>query len=272
MMGASHAVSGAAAWVALTSTAPIALGAHPLPPQGVIIGALVTAGAALLPDADHHSATIARSGGFLTRGLAGAAGAASGGHRHGLHTAIAAVGAALLTGLADRLTATVPLLGTIPLGSALVLLALVAFANKALDLGRSGVVNLWLGAAAVTVAVLAWAPEQLEWLPQAVLVGFLVHLVGDLLTTGGLPLLWPFLVRPPRRLRKAPVVRRVWLPNGYVALPVLGRTGSAQEQALTAVLSLYAGALLVVAAGRLVDGIGRAAAGAASAAGVVGLG
>jgi len=152
MMGASHAVSGAAAWVALTSTAPIALGAHPLSPQGVIIGALVTAGAALLPDADHHSATIARSGGFLTRGLAGAAGAASGGHRHGLHTAIAAVGAALLTGLADRLTATVPVLGTIPLGSALVLLALVAFANKALDLGRSGVVNLWLGAAAVTVA------------------------------------------------------------------------------------------------------------------------
>ena len=146
MMGASHAVSGAAAWVALTSTAPIALGTHPLPPQGVLLGALVTAGAALLPDADHHSATIARSGGFLTRGLAGAAGAASGGHRHGLHTAIAAVGAALLTGFADRLTATLPLLGQVPLGSALVLLALVAFASKALDLGRPGLVNLWVGA------------------------------------------------------------------------------------------------------------------------------
>lgn len=261
MMGASHAVSGAAAWVALTSTAPIALGTHPLEPQGVILGALVTAGAALLPDVDHHSATIARSGGFLTRGLAGAAGAASGGHRHGLHTALAAVGAALLTGFADRLTATVPLLGTIPLGSALVLLALVAFANKALDLGRSGVINLWLGAAAVTVAVLVWAPEQLEWLPQAVLVGFLVHLVGDLITTGGLPLLWPFLVRPPRRLRKAPVLRRIWLANGYVALPVLGRTGSAREQALTAVLSLYTGALLVVAAGRLIGEIGASATG-----------
>lgn len=261
MMGASHAVSGAAAWVALTSTAPIALGTHPLEPLGVVLGALVTAGAALLPDADHHSATIARSGGFLTRGLASAAGAASGGHRHGLHTALAAVGAAFLTGFADRLTATLPLLGTVPLGSALVLLALVAFANKALDLGRSGVINLWLGAAAVTVAVLAWVPEQLEWLPQAVLVGFLVHLVGDLITTGGLPLLWPFLVRPPRRLRKAPVLRRIWLSNGYVALPVLGRTGSAREQALTAVLSLYTGALLVVAAGRLIGEIGGGAAG-----------
>ncbi|MBF0722157.1 metal-dependent hydrolase [Sanguibacter inulinus] len=272
MMGASHAVSGAAAWVALTSTAPIALGTHPLEPQGVILGALVTAGAALLPDADHHSATIARSGGFLTRGLAGAAGAASGGHRHGLHTALAAVGAALLTGFADRLTATVPLLGTIPLGSALVLLALVAFANKALDLGRSGVVNLWAGAALVTVAVLAWAPEQLEWLPQAVLVGFVVHLVGDLVTTGGLPLLWPFLVKPPRRLRKAPVLRRIWLANGYVALPVLGRTGSAREQALTAVLSLYAGALVVVAAGQLIGRIGSAASAVSTGGAVAGLG
>ena len=62
MMGVTHATSGAAAWIAITSTLPlVSSGAYPLDPVGVLAGTAVCAGAALLPDADHHSATIAHS-------------------------------------------------------------------------------------------------------------------------------------------------------------------------------------------------------------------
>lgn len=137
MMGAHHSISGAAAWIAITSTAPYTLGVHPLPAASVALGALVTAGAALLPDADHHNGTIAHSAGPLTQGLAGAE-HLSGGHRHGLHSLLAVAGFTVTTVLAARWSATVPVLGQIPAGSALIFLALVAFATKALHLSRGG--------------------------------------------------------------------------------------------------------------------------------------
>jgi len=55
----------------------------------VLIGALVTAGAALLPDVDQPSSTIANSGGMITRSVAAVAGTLSGGHRHGTHSILA---------------------------------------------------------------------------------------------------------------------------------------------------------------------------------------
>lgn len=81
MMGAHHAACGAAAGVALTNQihvdltmlaekAPflpssldlgmgMGMGMLQVSPFAVVTGALVTAGAAILPDADHHNATIA---------------------------------------------------------------------------------------------------------------------------------------------------------------------------------------------------------------------
>lgn len=240
MMGKGHAVSGAAAWIAVTSTAPLALGIEPLPAQSVLIGALVTAGAALLPDADHHNGTIARSGGILTRGVAAAAGAASGGHRHGLHSLLAIAAFTAATLFAASFEATVPVLGLIPAGSALILLALVAFATKALKLQRGGMIKLWATALAATVAVLWFAPAELEWLPMSVMLGVIMHLAGDLITTGGLPLLWPWIPKPPKALGNVPVLNKVWQRNGYVAIPVLGNTGSIREWVLVTAMSAYA--------------------------------
>lgn len=239
MMGGHHAVCGAVAWVTLTSTAPYTIGLHPMPPVSVLIGALVTAGAALLPDVDHHNATIANSGGLATQAIANVAEAASGGHRHGLHSLLAVAGFTALSWGAQFWHATVPMLGWIPLGSALLLLALVAFASRALKLSRGGALKLWFTAAVVTVAVLRFAPQQLAWLPLSVLIGVVVHLLGDFMTTGGLPLLWPWVPKPPKSVEFMPVLRRIWAPSGYVAVPVLGNAGSLREWLLCGALSLY---------------------------------
>ncbi|KZX20003.1 metal-dependent hydrolase [Rathayibacter tanaceti] len=63
MMGRSHAVSGALAWALTTSVPAIAepLGLDALPLDLRLIGLGVTAGWALVPDADHARATVSRS-------------------------------------------------------------------------------------------------------------------------------------------------------------------------------------------------------------------
>lgn len=253
-MGVRHAVSGAAAWAAVTATVPYTLGLDPMPARTVVIGSLVTAGAALLPDADHHNGTIARSAGLLSQGVARAAEAASGGHRHGTHSALAVVGFSVATSTLGRWEATVPAFGTIPVGATLVLLALVAFAAKALRIARGGTVTLWVGAASLVVALLHFAPDQLTWLPLSVMVGVIVHLIGDMLTVGGVPLLWPWVPKPPRAWAATPVLNRIWMRNGYVALPVLGRTGSAREWLACAALTGYTGYALLATTGLITIG------------------
>ena len=239
MMGKHHSISGSAAWVAVTSTVPYTLGLDPLPLRSVLLGALVTAGAALLPDVDHHSATIAQSGGLLTKGIAAAAGAASGGHRHGMHSILAIAGFTVGAVAAGRWHAVVPVLGMIPAGSALLMLALVAFAAKALHLTGGGIAKLWAGAAVVVLGVLVLAPGELVWLPTSVMLGVIVHLAGDIITTAGVPLLWPWIPKPPRSVAAMPLASKMWMENGYMAVPVLGKAGSAREWVLFVGLSAY---------------------------------
>ena len=120
MMGYGHAAMGAAGFLALTSSSSLALGIAPQPLPVVAAGALLTAGAALLPDLDHHDGTIARSvpavrilGVTLvpspTQAMAARIERASGGHRHLTHSLVgigaataAAAGLTLLHLPADR--------------------------------------------------------------------------------------------------------------------------------------------------------------------------
>src|SRR3954465_4194048 len=95
-MGFTHATSGTAAWFAVTAALPaFGTGIAPLEPAGALAAAMVWAGAARLPDADHRSAAIAHSVPVLGPLVTDAIGDASGGHRHGAHTLLAA---ALVTG------------------------------------------------------------------------------------------------------------------------------------------------------------------------------
>ncbi|TDB73790.1 hydrolase, partial [Micromonospora sp. KC721] len=77
VMGRSHALSGAVTWLGGCALAA-GLGARPAVGT-VVVGAAVTAGAALLPDLDHPGSVVARSLGPVTRLIARgtAAGAAA---------------------------------------------------------------------------------------------------------------------------------------------------------------------------------------------------
>jgi LexA-binding, inner membrane-associated putative hydrolase len=240
MMGITHATSGAAAWIAITGTIPaITLGAYPLDPVGVLAGAAVCAGAALLPDADHHSATIAHSVPVLGRVVTGTVGVLSGGHRQGAHSGIAVAVVAAAAWALTLVTLATEELGTIAVGAGVGTAMLTCFGLKARDFVRTWTAAWALGAVlGLFIAVVA--PEPIAWFPLAVTIGFVAHLVGDFLTTGGLPgLFWPWVPKPPEPLRPVPVLNRLWLPNGYVALPLLGDTGSIRETMLGAMLGLY---------------------------------
>ncbi len=246
-MGVNHATSGAAVWLAATATLPaLGTGIYPLGPAGVISGALVCAGAALLPDADHHSATISHSvpvlGGLATETVE----RASGGHRHGAHTLLAAAVVTVVAVLLGRWTATVPVLGSIQPGPAVATIALVCFAVKARDLVKSWAVAWFLGLAAAAI-VLFLSPNTTTWFPVAVGLGFVTHIAGDLLTVEGVPSpVWPIQIRPPRSWRRTPVISSVWKGNGYLSVPLLGHAGSAREKVLGVVLALYCAYALVI--------------------------
>ncbi len=239
MKGAHHALCGAAAWVAVASTAPYTLGWYPVSPLGVVAGTLVCAGAALAPDADHHDATIAHSLPPVSEWVCDVVGRLAGGHRNGTHSVL---GVAVLTAIAwgaGQVTVTTPALGDLAVGAGVLSLLLVAFAARALGLARRRL-DAWALALALATFVTVAAPTGWDWLPVAVGLGAAVHVAGDMLTGSGVPLLWPWEPRPPRWWRRTPLLNDVWTAGGNLALPVLGTTGSWRERLLVAPLTAYA--------------------------------
>jgi membrane-bound metal-dependent hydrolase YbcI (DUF457 family) len=240
MMGTNHALTGAAAWLAVTASAPVLTsGLMPQSTVGVIAGAVVCAGAALLPDADHHNGTIAHSVPVVGQIVTSAIGQAAGGHRQGLHSLLATIGVLFGSVALGFATITVEYFGSLALGPGLAAMALIAFAAKALKLTKGSWVLPWILGAFVAVGIVLYAPTEVSWLPVAVTLGFVVHLMGDMLTKGGVPLLWPWKPKPPRWWQGAPVLNRMWQHNGYFAVPVLGLTGSALESALGFAVGAY---------------------------------
>ncbi|HLR94915.1 MAG TPA: metal-dependent hydrolase [Jiangellaceae bacterium] len=240
MMGGHHAISGAATWLALTGTATIgdrALGAGLLDLTGpeVLAGAVVATGAALLPDIDHPTATIARSAGAASK-LATTAVSSATGHRGATHTLLAVAVFTLVGALASRLDVSwhVPIAGQVQLGTVIVVTALCAIAVRALKVVRGALLPWVIGLGCGLLAALA-APETTVWLPVAIGLGALVHLLGDLATTDGIPFpTWPLVLKPSQRAASP-----LWQADGDVAVPILGNAGSAREWALCGVLSLY---------------------------------
>jgi membrane-bound metal-dependent hydrolase YbcI (DUF457 family) len=251
MMGVNHATSGAAVWFAATATLPsFGTDAYPLSPAGILSGAVVCAGAALLPDADHHSGTISHSvpviGTLVARGIEHA----SGGHRHGFHTILAGALVTLLAVLIGRFTMPIPGLGIVPVGPAIATIALICFAVKARELVRSWTVGWGIGILAAA-AVVVFAPDNPTWFPIAVGLGFITHIAGDLLTVEGVPSpTWPVQITPPKLWGRTPVLNAIWKRNGYISVPLLGHAGSWRETALGAALGLYCVYAVVIVVAR----------------------
>lgn len=188
MLGREHALSGA---VAFAAAAPLL---HPSALQ-FGTGLLAAAGAGVLCDIDHPDATISRTFGFLTETFAWLVNKLSGGHRHGTHSL---VGIAAFTGIAYAAGAVQlhgPRWHMVP--AVLILALLFSAALRALHIGghhgdligtAAAVAACWTGA---DTATLPLGPAHVPLLALVVAMGCTAHLLTDMVTHGGCPLLWP---------------------------------------------------------------------------------
>ncbi|ALD64222.1 hydrolase [Arthrobacter sp. YC-RL1] len=250
MMGGHHAMSGAAAWLAITTPVSIGsvdlgFGALQMDRWETLAGAIVCAGAALLPDADHHGATIARSLPPISSIFTRIIGKVSGGHRNGTHSILGMAFFILLAWLANGWAVQTAALGIVYPAAALFAVLLISFAVKSVKFMPPAL--CWVIALAAGAFVGMNTPEENQWFLLAVAVGVAAHVLGDMLTIGGCNLIWPIKIRSPRWFRRLPVIGSVWKANGRVAVPVLAATGSAAEWTLASLLTVYVGVALIVA-------------------------
>jgi len=226
MMGPSHAISGAAGWLGITAIASTTpqLDFIPTDPTSIALGTMVAAGAALAPDIDSYGSTVVRSFGIFGRFFYNIANAISlffanlvrtrkdepkeNGHRTLFHTLLFAILAGFLTSLAGSATTEVDIFGeTYSLGTVLTLVILGIFLHlglgglfvKPISKARSkfGPYIMMLITAGITLTI-AWVinqtgdtTEQYPWLGLAVGFGWVMHLLGDMITKMGVPLFWP---------------------------------------------------------------------------------
>lgn len=186
MMGRTHAATG----VLLASTGSLVTNADV---PSAILALTLLPGFALLPDIDHADSTVSKSFGFWTQipslFLK---------HRRGTHSLGGITVFALLTWLAVEFQGNwlantwLTLMLAVPWIAALRALKLIDWKS-------------WIGFVPVFPALaIAWFPQELAdsgmvfplgWLPLAVWFGMFTHVMGDIVTKGGCPLLWPISKR-----------------------------------------------------------------------------
>ena len=118
---------------------------------------------------------------------------ASGGHRQGTHSILGAAFFVVLAMMAGQIQLQTDW-GLLSVGAGLLCMFMINIAAKALKLfPKSGFISNWIFALTMAGLVTWFAPHQWTWLPVSMLTGVVVHIVGDMITTGGVPLLWPIV-------------------------------------------------------------------------------
>ncbi|WP_449062410.1 metal-dependent hydrolase [Planomonospora algeriensis] len=203
MMGHTHALTGAIAWLGIApplaalpllteSSRFVETGVmvNALTPAEFIAGALICAGAAMLPDLDHPSATIAQTFGPVTWALSKGVNWLAGGHRNATHSLLFAAAA----GFGAHYLAN-----THPIGRDVLVVLLIGLALRAIGIGVPGkkVASAMVNVALTAGLFLVFRSDGVgyAWLGVAVAVGCLVHVVGDCCTEKGCPVLWPMKQR-----------------------------------------------------------------------------
>jgi membrane-bound metal-dependent hydrolase YbcI (DUF457 family) len=257
MMGPSHALSGAAIWLG-GSWALAATGVYHQSPLAIAVGTAVCAGGALLPDMDLSGRVTTNQGGATVA------------HTFGVFSLFVAeviekvsLGVYTATKLSkdpDRdnghrtLTHTVPFAllvgwGTTTLCTRFGRWAVIPILFLMLGLALRGLFHRWAERAGWLIVTLVSAggayytflhlpPDRgYPLLGLAVGIGCGVHLLGDLITSAGVPILWP-----------VPTGRRMWrmigVPDG-VAVHVGGRVEVFVLRSLFILVSLAAGAAVI---------------------------
>lgn len=205
MMGPTHAMSGVAAGLGAAALASH-YGYSELGIAEVVVVAGITAGAALLPDIDHPSATLARTWGPVSTTISkavnsGSAGIVnltgskkdkkcSNGHRTFTHTFIFAILAALLTYAAVNSWGTAAALTIFYILTSLAMQTLLRDRTRSMGPILSNIV-----AAGATWAAWIALPDTMSatLLGAVVFVGCVAHMIGDSVTVSGIPAFAPFL-------------------------------------------------------------------------------
>lgn len=206
VMGPTHAMSGAAVGLGLAAVIPPGLGGPSSLPES-LVWAGVVAGAALFPDLDTPQSTVSRAFGPVTEGLSRLIGVASlsiyeatssrkdshreSGHRTFTHTALFAVLLGILVAVAIA-----------SIGKNALIVTLFVF----LGLALKGLAEKWAkrettfvvvsATAILTAAAYYFIPSETgsAALGLAVAIGCITHVLGDMITKQGGPLLAPLVV------------------------------------------------------------------------------
>lgn len=228
VMGPTHAMSGAAFWLAATAFGAGIASFNTSPSLAVVfLGMAVCAGAALAPDIDSHTSTVVNSFGFLGKGLHQVVNTFSvavytatstrrddpktNGHRTLFHTSVAAIVAGIVVTLLSSISATFELFNkTYTVGQAFSVLTLAIFLNLAFaglferlakkERYKRGPYLMMLASGIIAIGIFYLLPpdENYFWLGAAVSFGWFMHLLGDMITKMGVPLAWPIKIKGKR--------------------------------------------------------------------------
>lgn len=222
MMGHTHALAGAAAWLGLVPF--LADYGMKMTPGEIVAGSVVCAGAALLPDIDHHDGSIANAFGPITHVLCRGVAKISGGHRHATHSLLfvllAAFGADML---ADHLRPVWWVVLFLLIGLGLRGVGIHVPEREHFNVVLNGAI-----AAGVTYVMVGMhfagpgidlhvAHYVLGWAGLAVGLGCFMHVLTDCLTPEGCPVFWPL----PTRFEIPIVPRTNGVMEKWVVTPIL---------------------------------------------------
>lgn len=210
MLGKAHTYSGAAAWMLSAPLLSATMSNWTVPftdfspgftltPATYAAGAAVAMGAALAPDLDHPSASYARNAlPPVTTAISNAVHAAGSGHRTLTHSwlGLLLMGALISIPTFFAMQGGTGSIGYIIVGAILTfMLTFVLHALKLPPVRKYGNAAFILGKLAVAIGAsiffLTLSPD-LGWVAAAVIIGYFTHMLGDLITTEGIPLKWPF--------------------------------------------------------------------------------
>lgn len=229
MLGFSHATSGALGWLAVAPSLAQAIGT-PLSAQELAVGTVACAGAALIPDLDHPSATIAYTFGPISKSVSKLTALLAGGHRQGTHSLLFSVGFGLFCYAIGTSTEWF----NSPVPAMVMMFLLTAFAFRGLNIVPPRTSRTFRGVVVlIEAALLTWVMATYLmpgmnwwWLGLAGGMGSIIHLIGDSLTPEGVPWLYP------NRWR--------------LAVPIISHTGNVLERAILGPLMVLATAWLAL--------------------------